>query len=233
MTRFFALAALFVAFPAVAQPTIVGEWSGDIEVTTALSLTAVFHVSESDSGYVVTFDSPDQGAFGIPLSDVSFDGETFSASLAAASASFSGSFDSETNQIQGIWTQSGREMPLTLSPYEAPAASAASRSTKPADIKPGDYSGDWAGVIALGNGGEIHLTFHLARNEEGIYHAILDAPGQAENLNVGQIDVYGNEVVIEIMGQASFVGTVSDDETTMAGTFEQGGTKRPLTLMRQ
>ncbi len=40
-------------------------------------------------------------------------------------------------------------------------------------------------------------------------------------------------MVINIMGQASYTGVVSDDETTMEGTFEQGGDKSPMTLTRQ
>lgn len=237
MSRHLALLSLLVAFPLAAQPDIVGDWSGEIEVTTAQSLTAIFHVSEADSGYAATFDSPDQGAFGLPLSRVAFDGETFSATLDAASASFTGTYDAEGQRIEGAWMQGGRELPLILTPYEASAESA--EANKPIEIKPGDYSGDWVGVFAIDNGGEIHMTFSLTRNGDGSYNGVLVAPGQAEDLDLGQIGVYGKEVVINIIGgitntgQDSFSGTVSDDERTMTGTYAHGGDKKQMMLTRQ
>jgi len=237
MVRLLSLLTLLDALPAAAQPNIVGDWRGTIDFSAvqpgADSLTVIFHVSESDEGYMGTLDSPDLGAFGLPLSDVAFDGETFSASLAAASASYSGVFDAEGAQIEGTWTQAGNTIPMVLTPYEAPDEPAAAEGPKPSTIKRGDYTGDWVGVMQRDDGGEIHLTFHLARNDDGTYDAILDAPGQADNLALGQIEVYGKDVVINIMGQASYTGVVSDDETTMEGTFEQGGDKSPMTLTRQ
>ena len=236
MIRLFSLLTLLVSIPSAAQPDIVGDWSGSIDVSEvqsgAGSLTVIFHVSDGDEGYAATLDSPDQGAFGLPLSDVAFDGETFSANLAAASASYSGIFDAEGSQIVGRWTQGANTMLLVLTPFEAPEESPAAEGPKPSSIKPGDYSGDWAGTMQLDSGGEVHLTFHLTRNDDDTYNAILNAPGQAENLDIGQIEVYGKEVVIDIIGQASFAGTVSDDETAMEGTLEQGGSKTPITLTR-
>lgn len=233
MARLLALLGFLLTLPATAQPNLTGDWSGQIEVTPAQSLTAVFHVSQSEDGYSATFDSPDQGAFGLPLSDVAFDGETFSASLAAASAVFSGQFNEDGSAIEGVWTQGGREMPLTLTPHAAEAASVETDNSKPSEVKPGDYSGNWFGVMEMDGGGEIHLTFHLLRNEEGVYSAVLNAPGQAENMDLGEIEVYGKNVAISIMNQASFTGIVSEDERSMEGTFEQGGNKMDMTLTRR
>ncbi len=237
MTRLLALLTIFLTLPAAAQPNIVGEWSGSIDLSEvspgAGSLTVVFHISGEDDVYTGTLDSPDQGAFGLPLSEIEFDGEGFSASLAAASASYSGMINEEGTVILGRWTQGGNTMLLVLAPYEAPATPASASATKPTEIKPGDYSGDWAGVMAMDSGGEIHMTFRLSKNEDGSYNAVLDAPGQADNMALGQISVYGREVEIDIMGQASYTGTISNDERSMEGSFEQGGDKSPMTLTRR
>ena len=237
MFRLLSLLTLLVALPAAAQPNIVGDWRGTIDLSAvqpgADALTVIIHVVEGEDGFTATFDSPDQGAFGLPLSDVAFDGETFSATLATASASYSGALNAEGTRIEGTWTQGPNTMPLVLTPYEAPDEPAAAEGPKPSTIKRGDYTGDWVGVMQRDDGGEIHMTFHLARNDDGTYNAILDAPGQADNLALGQIEVYGKDVVINIMGRASYTGVVSDDETTMEGTFEQGGDKSPMTLTRQ
>ena len=240
MVRLLSLFTLLVALPAAAQPDIAGDWRGVLDVSETQpggdSLILIFHVLEGEEGYTANFDSPDEGAFRLPLSDVTFDGQTFSASFASqnagANALYSGVFNAEGTQIDGHWTQREITVPLMLTPYEAPDESAA-EGFKPSDIKPGDYTGDWFGVMQLDSGGEVHLTFHLAINDDGTYDAVLDAPGQAENLDLGQIEVYGKDVLINIVGQASYTGVVSEDELTMDGTLEQGGTKTPMTLTRQ
>lgn len=233
MARILAFLTLVVALPAAAQPSIAGDWSGAIEVAPAQSLTAVLHVVETDSGYVATFDSPDQGAFGLPLSGVAFDGVTFSAMLGAVNASFTGLYVGDGPRIEGTWQQGGRELPLTLTPYEATPSPDMAAASKPSEIKPGDYTGDWAGVMPMDEGGEMRLTFRLSRNDDGTYNGVMDAPGHADNLDLGQIEVYGKEVVIDIMGQASFTGTISEDERSIGGTFEQGGDKNPMILTRR
>ena len=140
MVRILLLLTLLIAFPASAQPEIVGDWSGVIHLSEvqpgAGSLTIIFHVSESDDGYVGTIDSPDQGSFGLPLSEVVFDGETFSATLAAASASYSGVFNVEAAQIEGTRTQGPNTMPLVLTPYETPDEPAAAEGAKPSIVNP-------------------------------------------------------------------------------------------------
>ena len=156
MVRLLALLALLIALPASAQPSIVGDWSGVIDLSAvqpgADSLTVILHISESDEGYLVTMDSPDQGAFGLPLSEVMFDGETFSATLAAASASYSGIFDAEGARIEGTWTQGPNTMPLVLTPYEVPDEPAAAEGATPSTIKPGDYTGAWVWVMQVHEG---------------------------------------------------------------------------------
>lgn len=231
------LFALLLVEPAFAQPAVVGSWSGVIDVSAVQpggpQLTAVFHVVENGDSLAATFDSPDQGAFGLPLSDVTFDGETFSAALAAAQASFTGTFDADSMHIAGEWSQGAGSLPLVLTPYEAPPEEAAAADDKPAAVKPGDYTGSWAGAMPLPNGGEVRLTFHLTKAEDGGYTAVLDAPGQADNLDLGEIMVQGRSVDIDIMGQARFTGTVSEDEMTMEGEMAQGDEKQPVTLTRQ
>lgn len=238
MVRFLSLLTLLVALPTAAQqPGIAGDWTGVLVVSEPQpgsdSLIVIFHVSEGEGGYTATFDIPEEGMFALPLSDVAFDGQTFSAYSQHTDARYSGVLDAENTQIDGLFTQRNITSPLVLVRYESPEGAAATEGYKPSSIKPGDYTGDWLGIIPLHTGGESYLTFHLARNDDGTYNASLDAPGQAASLNLGRIEVYGRDVVIDVMGQASYTGVVSDDEMTMDGTLEQGGEKFPMTLTRQ
>jgi uncharacterized protein len=52
------------------QPSLTGDWHGILK-TGAMELRLVFHLKQKpDGGYEGTMDSPDQGAMGIPLSEV-------------------------------------------------------------------------------------------------------------------------------------------------------------------
>ena len=46
-----------------------GDWSGAITLGPS-KLNIVFHISQSAEAYKATMDSPDQGAFGIPVTRV-------------------------------------------------------------------------------------------------------------------------------------------------------------------
>ena len=231
------LLALFLVAPAFAQPTVVGDWSGVLDLSAARpgapQLTLIIHVTEEGDGFAATLDSPDQGAFGIPADEASFDGETLTFAVESIQASYTGIVNAEGSQFEGTFSQGPMELPLVLMPYEAPEEMASAESAKPAAIKPGDYSGSWTGAVPIPNGGQQQLAFLLTKAEDGTYTAVLDAPGQAENLDLGAIMVQGRSVDIDIMGQARFTGTVSEDEMSMEGEIAQGDDKQPVTLTRQ
>src|SRR5690554_2050034 len=75
--------------PGASDP-IVGSWSGSLAVQPGVELTLVFHISAEDTGYSATLDSPDQGAVGVPVPSVSFDGSTLRLELPSLAASFEG-----------------------------------------------------------------------------------------------------------------------------------------------
>jgi len=124
MLRLLSLAIVLTAIPVAAQPNIVGDWSGDIDLAEILpgagSQAVIFHVSENDDGFAGTFDIPEQGQFGLPLSDVMFDGESFSANLDECVASYSGVFYGDCPVIVGRITQYSYTVLLVLTPCTAP-----------------------------------------------------------------------------------------------------------------
>src|SRR5690625_5325365 len=64
-------------------------------------LTLVFHIQEADSGFTATFDSPDQGALGIPFTSVEFNDDTLLLSAANIGAFYEGV--PAADSIAGIW----------------------------------------------------------------------------------------------------------------------------------
>ena len=52
----------------------MGTWSGTLEASGGLRI--VFHIEQGEDGLTATMDSPDQGAIGVPVSDVTAVGDS-------------------------------------------------------------------------------------------------------------------------------------------------------------
>lgn len=92
----------------------VGDWLGTLSVGGS-KLRVVFHVTTTDSSTLTgTLDSPDQGAYGIPVSSVTIKGDTVSINMNAIGGSYDGLFSPDRTSIQGKWRQGGGAFDLTL-----------------------------------------------------------------------------------------------------------------------
>ncbi len=93
---------------------LAGEWSGVIGFGGA-ELALVLHVEEAEDGSLTALmDSPDQGAFGIPVGSVSQDGSEVTVDLPAIGASYRATMDEGGAVMKGQWTQGGTELPLAF-----------------------------------------------------------------------------------------------------------------------
>ena len=90
---------------------ITGQWNGVLDVM-GTQLRLVFHIEQTDSGYTATFDSPDQGAEGIPFSLVSYDEPDLKLEAANIGATYTGTVSIDS--ISGTWNQGGQSFPLNL-----------------------------------------------------------------------------------------------------------------------
>ena len=69
MTKLYTRISLFIILLISTQlsaQTVVGDWYGALNIQ-GNNLKLVFHITETDNGYSATFDSPAQGASGIPF----------------------------------------------------------------------------------------------------------------------------------------------------------------------
>ena len=97
--------------------SIAGKWTGKLSGPQGGSITLVMRFEVNGGGQYVGFiDSPDQGAKGIPIADVSVAAGKLTAKLNAPPAQFDGTLSGKT--IVGQWTQTGpqgpKSTPLTL-----------------------------------------------------------------------------------------------------------------------
>lgn len=116
----FAVGTLLVALPCRAAAPgdgestdikIAGSWLGTLEA--GVKLRVVFHIESAPDGKLAArLDSPDQGAKGIPVSDVTFSDSVLNMAAKAIGGSFSGKLTGD--EISGTWKQGGAELPLVL-----------------------------------------------------------------------------------------------------------------------
>lgn len=113
--------ALRAAAPAPAllardSPEIVGDWAGALALPAA-ELSVVFHITRTDDGtFEATMDSPDQGAFGIPVDAVDVTNGTVLITLSAVpgGGEYEGDLLEDGQTLDGVWRQGPNELPLIL-----------------------------------------------------------------------------------------------------------------------
>jgi uncharacterized protein len=112
--------AVAVSAPPAATPAIEGVWSGALEAGTS-RLRLVLHVAaRTQGGFTARLDSPDQGALGLPVEEVTLRGRELSLRMKALGASYTGTISDDGSTISGHWIQ-GASLPLVLR-RGAPAA---------------------------------------------------------------------------------------------------------------
>ena len=92
----------------------VGTWEGRVQIQAGQSVRILFHIEHSDDIWSVTWDSPDQGAVGLPGGPVTVDGREVSIEIAVIQGGFSGTLADDSESIVGTLRQGPAEIPLTL-----------------------------------------------------------------------------------------------------------------------
>ena len=92
---------------------ITGSWQGTLAAG-AQKLKIVFHI-KTDSGhsYKSSFDSPDQGATGIPCSETRVNGDSVEMQIKMINGGYRGKWDGK-NSISGYYFQNGMHFPVNL-----------------------------------------------------------------------------------------------------------------------
>lgn len=96
---------------------MLGTWEGPLSQFGSTTRFVIRLVS-TDGFLVPYLDSPDQNAWGIPVSEFRIDGDSISIKVGVASAQFQGKFDEARLSISGLWIQRGIEYPLLLKKLE-------------------------------------------------------------------------------------------------------------------
>ena len=105
----------------VTASELVGSWLGTLEAM-GQSLRIVFRFAQAEDGTLTaTLDSPDQGATGIAVSEVTVEGRSLALSVADVAGRFEGTVSTDGEKIEGEWQQGGLTIPLLLERTETEA----------------------------------------------------------------------------------------------------------------
>ena len=109
----FAFHATAFAQEAAAPTDVRGTWLGTLTVPGA-ELRIVFNIEGAGDSLTATLDSPDQGATGIPASNVTLEGDSLEVQVASIMGAFRGKIGANGERIEGTWAQGGQAFPLAV-----------------------------------------------------------------------------------------------------------------------
>jgi len=111
MKKIVLLLFFFTSLTAFSQD-ISGDWKGILKVPGA-ELNLVLHISKAENVLSATLDSPDQKAFGIPVTATSFENSTLKFTVENLKIEYEGVLGKD-QIINGTFTQMGHALPLIL-----------------------------------------------------------------------------------------------------------------------
>ena len=115
MKRILLLIVSLLPLWAVAQH-FQGDWGGQLMFGNQ-GLKIIIHIQQAEDGYRATMDSPDQGAFGMKVSQVTVEDKNISIQMHDLGASYEATQLSE-GVLSGTFRQRGMSFPLILTPHK-------------------------------------------------------------------------------------------------------------------
>lgn len=109
-------AILFSLLSGFGQP-LSGSWFGELEIQ-SMKLPLVLHITQVKDSLKSTMDSPMQEAKGIPVDITTFINHELSFEIKNLTVTYIGKLNMDGKQIEGTFTQGGRQLPLTFKKSE-------------------------------------------------------------------------------------------------------------------
>jgi hypothetical protein len=207
---------------------IEGSWVGRVPNNAGGSLAIVFRFESNGPGSVLALlDSPEQGATGIPMSELTVTGDQLSFVVPAAQASYRGTLGADT--IEGTWAQGNISGAVTMTRGEyTPAVTALDL---PADAW-ARLGGTWRGPLAA-PGGTLEVVLRFERTADGKSVGFMDIPARgASGLAITAASLTGDALELSVpAGGLVIAGTLTGG--SFSGEWRQGGMNTPLSLTRQ
>jgi len=189
--------------------TLQGYWMGNLKISSGEEIRIAFNILQSpELKYSATIDVPDQGASGIPVTQIEVSGKSLLINSQAIGAVYEGIFDSNEMLIHGNFIQ-GDTTTLTLAPV---------------DLR--SIEGIWMGPLEIEGGEIIRALFDISSDEKGTLTAEFGVPDQgAMELPVGKIEFVQGKLNIEMKNyNISYTGLLDEQGLSISGNYIQGDT---------
>ena len=199
--------------PAVKK--VAGDYLGELG-----SLHLKLHIEISPGNDVLcSLDSPDQGAKGIPCSNIDVGEGSLSFSVPAVNGTWKGTVSADGKTLTGVWDQ-GEPMPLVFT-----------RDTFVAAAKPSRVDGIWLGTLQVGTV-SLRTQIHLKSDDKGKEYCAFDSLDQrAMGIDCSNVLLSGEDFSFDVLVvKGHYAAKLSADGNTLTGTWTQGGPALPLVL---
>jgi hypothetical protein len=207
-----------------------GVWKGTINAG-GIPLRLVVKISETSPGkFTGTMDSLDQGARNIPLTAAEFSKPIARFDIASIDGHYEGTLKDDGSEIEGNWTQVGKDFPCLLKRADL-TEDAAPNENAYAFASDADLQGFWNGTLETGPS-TLRLVLKIARSTNGTYTAALDSLDQgAKDIHAATVSFNAPNVEVEWPAlRASFHGQL--EKGKLVGIWQQGPSDFPLELER-
>ena len=114
MKKSILLFGLLVISAALFSQDITGTWNGILVVPSG-QLRVDFHIQTAEKGYTATMDSPDQAAYGIPVTSIIFENSEVKITMQEIDLVYTGKISDENKDlIDGTLKQMGQTFEMDL-----------------------------------------------------------------------------------------------------------------------
>ncbi len=113
-----------------ATASALGEWHGSLSAS-GRSIPLVMHVAGTPGHLTATFDSPSQGALGLPVAEVVQESAVVRFKITAPDASYIATLSPDGQTLVGQWSQGGASLPLTMTRAATTASASLARPQMP------------------------------------------------------------------------------------------------------
>ena len=204
---------------------LMGSWNGKLTIPGG-SLTIVFRFERTEKGEFVGFlDSPDQGGFGIPVTDMEMSEGTLTLKISNIRGEYKGKLSD--NEIVGEFSQLGNPLPLNLKRGEYVAQM--HKLNLPKETMD-QLLGEWNGPITIPTGASLTAVFRFEMTTNGEFVGFHDSPDQgAKGIPITEASLSDGKLILKITSiSGEFKGKLSGDK--LIGDWSQGIMSSPLTL---
>jgi len=220
-------AALPAVLAAQTPAPLAGNYTGTLQAGEA-QLHLVLHLTKTSSGaYHASLDSLDQGVFATEASSVKVAAATLNLEVTSLGIHFDGTFSSDHQTIDGLWSQGDAALPLV---FRRESHNAAARKPAEAIFL---VEGLWQSALET-HGLRLRLQLHVAHDTDGQLVGALDSlDQQVDGLPAIRMELKEAAFRFEIPAVAGvFEGTLNPSKNKLIGTWSQTGAEEKIEFVR-